>query len=382
MRLIYKLTGLAAMNILHIIDSEGLYGAEIMLLNLVAEQKNAGHMPIIINMRPCDAAVQSIESEALKKNIAFKVISLKAGFDIWGAFKILKFAKICKCDIIHSHGYKSNILLGLMPKFFKNPPIISTLHGWTSTEKLSKIRLFELLDLFSLKFVNAVVVVSRAMQSHPGLKKSKLKLQEVNNGIPEIYFNDADLNKNIQTFCSKSFVIGAIGRLSKEKGFEYLVNALYLLCKKNISARLIIIGEGPARRRLESNIRDMKLQDKVLMPGYMDSAKQYLPNFDVFVISSVTEGLPITLLEAMQAKTPVVATKVGGIPYVLENNESGLLIKPRSPDAIAQAVIALHNNKQLADKLTSKAYHRVITDFSSKAMALEYLNVYKNTLIY
>ena len=82
----------------------------------------------------------------------------------------------------------------------------------------------------------------------------------------------------------------------------------------------------------------------------------------------------------MQAKTPVVATKVGGIPHVLENSESGFLVKPCSPDAIAQAVMALNSDKKSAGELTGKAYHRVITDFSSKTMAQKYLDLYSQLI--
>ena len=368
------------MNVLHIIDSEGLYGAEIMLLNLAAEQKNSGHNPVIINMRHCDAAKHSLETEAVQKGVTFKVISLKAGLDILGALKIVKYAANHHFDIIHSHGYKPNILLGLMPNMLRKLPIISTLHGWTSTEKLSKIWLFELLDLFSLKFVNAVVVVSQAMKSHPRLQKSGLELRAVNNGIPKINFDSAQLDKDIQAFCSKGFVIGAIGRLSREKGYKYLIEALSILVKKGIDARLVIVGEGYERGLLEELIAQLGLKDKILLPGYRNNAQYYMPYFKAFVISSLTEGLPITLLEAMQAKAPIIATKVGGIPEVLQNGNAGLLVDPCNPDVLAEEITKIYNNGKFAKKIVEAAYQRVITNYSSWAMAQKYLDLY-NQLI-
>ena len=255
--------------------------------------------------------------------------------------------------------------------------MVSTLHGWTSTNNFSKIRLFELLDLFSLKFMDAVVVVTEAMKDHPRLKKKHLQLQVVNNGIPQINFDSSPLDEEIKDFCSKDFVIGAIGRLSKEKGFEYLVEALKLLTEQGIKARLLIMGEGPERSFLEGIVEKYHLQRKIVMPGFRENAGNYIPLFRVFVLSSLTEGLPITLLEAMQAKVPIIATSVGGIPEVLEEGAAGILVQPGSATALAEGIIHLRADRHNTHELVEHAYARVVSKYNSGAMALGYLQLYE-----
>ena len=150
--------------------------------------------------------------------------------------------------------------------------------------------------------------------------------------------------------------------------------------KKGIDTRLVIIGEGGERSYLEELAAQYTLSEKLLMPGYLEDAKRYIPFFNVFAISSLTEGLPITLLEAMQAQVPIVATNVGGIPEVLNNGKAGWLIKPCMPEEITEAIGSLYHNGKLASKFRESAYHQLSAYYSSKKMAMEYLNIY-NRLI-
>jgi len=391
------------MKILHIIDSGGLYGAEIMLLNLVAEQMRLGLKPIIASIGGKDIDDKPLESEALKRGIQVKRFRMYWGPNYVGASRIIKYALYQGVDILHSHGYKGNILFGLMPRKIRKLPLITTIHGWTNTNNgFSKMKLYEWLDSRSLKFIDAVVLVSKAMESNPKLKNRKdINVSVVKNGIPIwddssschllnhtasvtspsplgiVQTSDsADLDQSIIDFCRGGYVIGSMGRLSREKGYNYLVEALGILIKMGIDARLVIVGEGNERDYLEGLVAQRELSDRVMLPGYRKGAKEYLPYFSVFAISSLTEGLPITLLEAMYARIPIVATEVGGIPELLEYGRAGLLIKPRNADAVAEALSLLRHDERLANELTNVAYHRVTTHYTSKTMALEYLDIY------
>ena len=379
--------------VLHIIDSGGLYGAEVMLLNLVAEQIKMGLDPTISSIGEKHIKEKPIETEALKRGFKLKKFRMFPGPNIAGAFKILQYAKSNGFDLLHSHGYKGNVAFGFMPRKFRKIPLVSTAHGWTSTKGLTKNRIYEWLDTLSFKLIDAVVLVSNAKKSHPRLKSlNGNNIHVILNGIQisdnqfdqsPIQFNNSTnhrFEKEIVDFCSQGFTIGSIGRLSHEKGYKYLIEALALLIKKGIDVRLIIIGEGDERDYLEGLIAKAELSDRVLMPGYQKNAKKYIPFFNVFVISSLTEGLPITLLEAMQARVPVVATNVGGIPDVLQNGDAGLLVKPCNPDALAEEITKIHNNGKFAQKLVEAVYQRVITNYSSKAMAQKYLDLYAQIL--
>ena len=382
------------MKILHIIDSGGLYGAEVMLLNLVAEQIKQNLEPIIASIGVKRIIEKPLETEAIRRGFKVKKFRMIPGPNYLGAMKILSFAHREGVDILHSHGFKGNLLFGLLPRKIRKVPILSTLHGWTSTTGFSKMRVYEWLDRKSLKYIDAVVVVSNAMKSHPKLKGLKdINFHVIPNGIPIKKHNTpshlpttislpitSDLDSKVIDFCNTGFTVGAIGRLSPEKGYGDLIKALVLLNKKGIDARLVIIGEGGERNYLEGLAAQYAVSEKLLMPGYLEEAKRYIPFFNMFVISSLTEGLPITLLEAMQAQVPIVATNVGGIPEVLNNGKAGLLIKPCMPEEIAEAIGSLCQNEKLASEFRAKAYHRLSAYYSSKKMAMEYLNIY-NRLI-
>ena len=400
------------MKILHIIDSMdrgGLYGAEVVILNLVDEQIKIGLDPSIASIGEKKMGEKPLETEALIRGFKVKKFRMFPGPNIHGMLKVLFYARQNGFDILHSHGYKGDVAFGLIPKKLRKLPLISTLHGWTSVNGLSKNAIYEWLQRKSLGHMDAVVLVHKGMLSNPSLAKlTGVNFHVVNNGIPisdntspqrtqqaqitqaeqltqetqstQVTQRTQKLDQNIIDFCQSGWTIGSIGRLSTEKGYRYLIEALALLIKENIDARLVIIGEGYERNLLEELAFKSNLKDRILFPGYRDNAKYYLPYFNVFVMSSLTEGLPITLLEAMQAKVPIVATKVGGIPEVLQNGKGGLLVEPDNPNDIAKAVSSIYNNPNIAGDLASVSYQEAVTHYSSKAMASGYLDVYKELM--
>ena len=379
------------MKILHVIDSEGLYGAEVMLLNLAFEQRKIGLRPGILNMRLCECDGHSLGDEARKMGLEFHALPLRSGIEVLETFGIIRFAQINGYALFHTHGYKPNILLGLMPKRFRKLPLVSTLHGWTSTERFTKLRFYEWLDFISLRFIDAVVLVNRAMKCYTRLRDcNALNLYVINNGIPipesTCHPNNgqgstsSDLDKTIIDFCKKGFTIGSIGRLSTEKGYRHLIEAVASLVRKGLDVHLVIIGEGYERQRLEALVRQLELSDRVILPGYRPYARNYIAFFSIFVISSLTEGLPITVLEAMQAKVPVVATRVGAIPELLQSGRGGLLVEPHNPRLLSDAISSLYHNAEFANQLASVSYQEAVHRYTSDAMTLQYLDIYKTVI--
>lgn len=372
-----------------------MYGAEVMLLNLIEEQIKLGLEPTIASISEKNIQDKPIETEAEKRNFSIKKFKMIPGPNIAGALKILRFAHKEGFNLLHTHGYKGNVLFGLMPKAIRQLPLLATLHGYTSTKGLSKNKFYEWADYISHKFIDTVVLVNKGMMNNPKLKNRKgVNYNIINNGIPvhnkqfkdsTIYLpiqtiQKAQLYRTIKDFCNKGFTIGTIGRLSAEKGYDTLIVAISILRKKGINARLIIIGEGGQRNYLENITSQHELSNHILMPGYIQDAKHYIPFFNVYVNSSLTEGLPITLLEVMQAKVPIIATKVGGIPNVLRDGDAGLLVFPCKPYSLANAIMRIYHNKDLAEKMIQKAYNRVSAHYSSKIMASKYLNIYKELI--
>lgn len=378
------------MKIAHIIDSEGFYGAEAVLLNIAAEQKECGLYPVVINMRRGLGKVMSLKQKAAILGIDIVEINACGGKEIVGCYKIVNYIKKIGVDVIHTHGYKANILMRLLKPFIGCVSTIATVHGWTGTGGLNKLAIYEWLDGLSLRGMDAIVVVSKKMLSINKITKiDKEKLYIVNNGIPvsnKIRENankgniKNELDPDIKYFCDKKYTIGAIGRLSKEKAYDKLIRAFKLLRKNGIDGRLVIIGEGSQRQYLEMLVENMNLKKYVFLPGYKNNAKDYLKLFDTFVISSHTEGFPVTLLEAMQNKIPIVATDVGEIGEVLERGKGGIVVEQGSVESITDAILKIYYEKEKAAKYVNHAYKLAISKYSSKTMAKEYLSIYRKIL--
>lgn len=365
------------MRILHIIDSEGLYGAEVMLLNLAVEQKKLGYSPVIASIREFDEQQRSLEDEARERGLEVVVFRMVDGPNVFGALRILRYAHANSIHILHAHGYKGDILLGLIPKRIRGIPLVSTLHGWTNNGKVSKLLLYEYIHSFMLRYADAVCLVSRTMLGHPWLKKlGHDHLRTIPNGIPPLVQEDSFPEDEISEFCRNGYTIASIGRLSREKGYDYLIEAFARFRCDEEDAGLLILGEGRERGFLEEIIRRKGLSGKVLLPGYRDKAWRYLKYCKVFVLSSETEGFPITLLEAMQVGIPVIATKVGGIPELVKHGQTGFLVPPGDMEGLYLQLKEMKMHEVGLRSMCGEAKSMIDSVYSSRRMAMDYIRVY------
>lgn len=372
-----------SIKVLHIIDSGGLYGAEMMLLNLAREQRRMGLQPCIASIGDRHVGEKAIEVRAEQQGIPVQRFRMRPGPNWIGATAILKFAKRNRFSLLHSHGYKGNILFGLLPKCLRKLPMISTVHGYTSVSRnWSKMGLYEWLDARILPRLDGVVLVNRGMLGHPKLNSlNRRQYHVIDNGIGEqAPFRQCRLDGSLVRFCDHPFVIGAVGRLSNEKGFHVLVDAFARVLKDGFPARLVLVGDGHRRQDLARQIETLQLQYHVLMTGFVENAAEYIPLFRLLAIPSLTEGLPITLLEAMRAGIPVVASRVGGIPQVVTHNHCGLLIAPGDAVSLAENIKRLNADGELYHQLASNAKWRFLQKYTSGKMASRYLNLYEQIL--
>lgn len=369
------------MKIMHVIDSGGLYGAEVMLLYLAQEQLRLGLSPVIASIGDPDILEKPLEREARRTGVPVVPFRMKPGLSYHGVKKILVFCQENQINLIHSHGYKGNILLGLLPRQIRKKPILSTVHGWTSISGFSKMRLYEWLDSQCLRFADAVVLVNAAMLERPKLARlnTKGKLSVIDNGIPiqtpEIgYLKSSD--RDIVDFCHNATIVGALGRYSIEKGFDILIDAFQLLKARQKKIKLLIIGDGSLKKEYQKMVAQYKIQDSVMLTGYRQNAWQYLPLMHVLAMPSRTEGLPMTLLEAMRAKVPIAASAVGGIPRVIADRKMGKVVPAENAKALAEAIESLIVQKELAKTYTKCAYQHFTSTYSSNTMAIKYQRVY------
>lgn len=372
------------MKIFHAIDSGGFYGAEVMLVNLVAEQLKQGLKPVIVSVGALGIEDKALEIEARKRGLPVQVFRMRPGLNFMGAKQLLHYCQSQKFDLIHSHGYKCNVLLGPLPRCIRKTPMLSTVHGWTTTTGFTKMRIYEWLDALSLRFVDGVVLVNKEMLHNPKIARlNSKKIFVVDNGIPVDSPDTSQLDPldpEIEVFCQDGFVIGSIGRYSVEKGFDILLQAFSAIRDQIGNAKLLLIGEGGQRNLYESIIKENNLSDCVLLTGYCSNAWRYLDLLNVYVISSLTEGLPITLLEAMRSKVPVVSTRVGGIPDVLQGELGGQLVQPGKGTALAQAIIGQYLEPEKTEEKVLYCHRRFSEKYSSLKMSEKYHAIYEKVL--
>ncbi|NMT63803.1 glycosyltransferase [Marinobacter orientalis] len=372
------------MKVLHLIDSGGLYGAEKMLLSLVQEQVKQGLEPMILSAGERGVSEKAIEAEARSKGLPITLWRMKSGLNLKGSWSILKWAQGNDYNLFHSHGFKFNVLLGMYPENVRRIPMVATLHGYVHAPRFSKMWLYESLDRFAIRRIRGVVLVGEAMKKQLPGKLSSGHTVVIPNGLDISELQESSLASLDEPF--KSFfenhdsVILGVGRLSREKGFDRLISAFSEFRNAFPKSGLVIVGEGRLRQQLEALIDELGVKDDVLMPGYCCTVPALLSRSKVLVMPSLTEGLPITLLEAISLKTPVIASAVGEIPKVLGNGEGGELLSDVETATIFSAIEKSVTDREHSGRRVDWAYGAVSKDYSSEAMADEYLAFYKRVL--
>lgn len=287
-------------------------------------------------------------------------------------------------DIIQTHHVKSHFLVRVtgLGRHFR---WIAFHHGYTNEG--IRMRLYDQLDKWSLLGPSQIVTVcepfKRRLISY-GVPPSRIAV--LHNSVSVDRLNECETDTPASTVAQSvrdgrpgnERVVLAVGRLSAEKAFADLILAIDLLrrSRRDMHIRLLILGEGPERRRIEQLVRDLDLGDRVMLLGHILDVKPYYRQADVVAISSVTEGSPNVLLEGMAAGVPVVATSVGGIPELVADRDTGLLVEPRKPQAMASAIDLLLSDSHLAETLACNALESIKRQHSPQSRARFLVELY------
>jgi glycosyltransferase involved in cell wall biosynthesis len=175
-------------------------------------------------------------------------------------------------------------------------------------------------------------------------------------------------------------IIVSVGRLTKSKGLSFLIQAFSELIK-HVDATLVLVGDGPEKMHLLKLIKEKKIEKRVIILGARKDVERILKLADVFVLPSIYEGFPISLLEAMAAKKPIVATRVGAIPDVIENEVNGLLVEPKDVQGLCEKLLLLLKfNPKLGNDISKRAYLKVKERYSWRVIAEKVYNAYGKIL--
>jgi glycosyltransferase involved in cell wall biosynthesis len=211
--------------------------------------------------------------------------------------------------------------------------------------------------------VSVGIYSARAAERAIGLREGSIRT--IYTGVPKASGNSPNKRRSWP-------VVGSLGRLSQEKGYDVLVRALALLD----GVRLVLVGDGPARADLVSLAQDLGISERLEITGWKANAREYLGGFDVFALPSRFEGLPLSVVEAMLAGLPIVATNVGSLSEAVLNNETGLLIPPDDPAALAEALRSLLEDPERRRQMGERGLRSANERFTITAMVRSYESLY------
>jgi len=281
---------------------------------------------------------------AKRFGVPYPIISFKA----YKTFTQL----IQKCDLVHAHGhvYMSSYMAGMVAKKYKKPFIV-TQHN-TFIDYQSFLNIIEQLNDFIigksvLKHANKVITVSKETMKYVlKLGADKTKTSVIYNGVDTDYFRPVNKRKSREKLGlpKNRKIILSVRRLVYKNGLDTLIESVPLLTRDHPDLLFLVAGKGPSRKLIEDRIKELGIDANIKLTGFVPDRllPVYYDAADYFILPSASgEGLPLVLLEAMACGLPVIATTVGGTPEIIKHMKNGVLVPPRNPEAMAEALSKL-----------------------------------------
>jgi len=346
--------------------TQGLWGgAQKYVLDLAAHLSESFDVHIAIGQDEAHTFLEKVKNThaSIQVHILHHLRrEIQPIHDILAVFEMKKLYQKLQPDVIHLNSSKAGVIGSLAR--IKGPKIVYTAHGWVFLEPLGKLRqtLYRLLEKYTAPFKDTVIVLSPEEQTvaEHTLHIPIAKLVQIPLGIETISPLEPDeARKQLQTHDPKldteKFWFGTIANSYPTKGLDVLIESVSGLPEAiRAQAQWVLIGDGPEKPSLELLIKKLGLESSIFLLSFVPEAARFLTAFDTFVLPSRKEGLPYTLLEALQVGIPIIATKVGGVPSLIENEETGILVPPQDTAALTQAFALVLENKGLRQKMKEK----------------------------
>jgi glycosyltransferase involved in cell wall biosynthesis len=273
-------------------------------------------------------------------------------------------------DLVHTHGYFADIIAAPVCRYLKLPHI-STCHGFISNG--GSLSLYNKLDKLMLRSCSRVIAVSAEIKGElmaSGIRASKIVVIQnavKGNRREKSSAEEREEKRRALSLGPDAFVIGYVGRLSREKGVGHLIEAAGLLKGHIREFKILLLGDGPQRAELEGLVRSLGLEKEVEFTGFQSDIASWLPAMDVFVLPSLTEGTPMALLEAMSFGVPVIASAVGGVPKVVDDGVNGLLVEPGDHRGISEKIAAYCRDPLLGERMAARGVDTIRERFDVHA---------------
>lgn len=363
-------------NILYLANSGDIIGGgEISLLGLLAGVSKESFNPLVI----CPS-MGNLLKELEQLNIETNVVQMKSlrrfnpFSNIDSIAKLGRVIKSRKIDLVHANGSRSAFYGGIASRIAKVPLV------W-------HVRILEsdgLVDRLLASLSNKIVVNSKAVKARFNWLKDEAKVEVIYNGIDLERFHPFIKEKEVRDefgLSQEALLVGTVGRLDWYKAHQYLLQAAKKVVEVISDIHFLIIGDGDCRGKLEDLKKKLRLNKNLIFTGNRKDIPRILSNLDLFVLSSVSEGFGRSVAEAMACEVPVVATKVGGIPEVVEDGVSGCLVPSKDPAALAEVIINLLKDREKAKAMGQAGRRRVEELFSIQRNVKKTEQLYEKILL-
>lgn len=357
------------MRIAHVLSSFELGGQERVALDLARAQRQAGHSVLAISLSPRRGG--ALEDAFRRVGVELCVVGRRDGFDPALVLRLRRLLSAKSVEVVHTHNPRA-LVYGAPAGKLAHAVVVHSKHG-VNPDPPRRRRLRRA----AAACVDAYVAVTGSLADVALLERecASERVSVIPNGVDLSRFTaDPAARREVRLelgIPDDAFVVGSVGRLAPEKDHALLIRATEALRARG--AHLVIVGEGPERPRLEG-------ATGVHLVGARSDVPRWLAAFDVFALSSKSEGLPLALIEGMAAELPVVATRVGGVADVVDDGVTGFLVPAGDPGSLEAALDSLAGDRPRARAMGSAARTRVLPRHGVERMAREYQALYQGLL--
>lgn len=378
--------------VVHIITRLDVGGSSTNTIETVARLDPSRYDVLLISGRTDDPQ-GTIVAGLKQRNIRYEFIDdLRRNIDLFkdleALIKLYRRIKKERCAIVHTHSSKAGILGRWAAKWAGVPIIIHTPHGHIFYGYFNRIvtGIFVWIERAAAKFTDRIVTLTeRGRREHVEFKIGPLeKFIAIPSGI-DIHparFSEEDTRqlRGQWIIPSERFIFGTVARLDPIKGIPYLVQAMAEVVKAKPDSQLLIVGDGEQKQELQASCERLGIKYHVTFTGHQNNVGRFMEMMDVFVLPSLNEGMGRVLLDAMVLSKAVIASNVGGIPDVVDDGKTGLLVPAKDPQALAQAMLRLRNDAALTAEFGRQGHKKVTEGFSLDSMVQKIAGLYEECL--
>lgn len=371
--------------IVHVIHHLGVGGLENGLVNLINAIPPERYRHAIV----CLKGYSDFRQRVKRSDVTIIALNKREGRDLKVYSDLFKLFKQLQPDIVHTRNL-ATMEAQVIAALTRVKARVHGEHGRDIFDLEGKNRKYNLLRRAVSPLIHHFIAVSKDLEKWlvDAIKVDPNNINQIYNGVDSVRFCPSNGIPSIDTpsgFINEhSFVIGSVGRMARVKDYPNLVQAFLLILKKNPQARrwlrLLIVGEGESREQCIAMLRNAGAEELAWLPGERADIPEYMRLINLFVLSSLGEGISNTILEAMSSGLPVVATKVGGNIELVKEDQTGKLVVPGDPEILSEVIYEYYKNQDLLTRHGHAARQMIEHDFSMNAMTEGYLKVYDKVL--